>query len=185
MSIQAYLTSLKQSGIERKIPNITEANATFITDLIRKKKPKHLLEIGTANGYSTLCFAQVLEEAWIGDIVTIEHTPSAFEEAKEHFIACSLDSLITPLLWDALTVIPTLPENQFDFVFIDAMKKSYLDYFLLVQTKLLKPATIVIDDVKKFRHKMENLYTYLDEHNILYTLHEVDDDDATMVIAVE
>jgi predicted O-methyltransferase YrrM len=62
MSIQSYLASLKQSGIERKIPNITEANAIFITDLIRKKKPKHLLEIGTANGYSTLCFAQVLEE---------------------------------------------------------------------------------------------------------------------------
>lgn len=65
------------------------------------------------------------------------------------------------------------------------MKKSYLDYFLLAQTKLQKPATIVIDDVKKFRHKMENLYTYLDEHNIPYTLHEVDEDDATMVIAIE
>ncbi len=185
MSIIPYLAKLKQSGIERKIPNITEANAIFITDLIRKKKPKHLLEIGTANGYSTLCFAQVLEEIWIGDIVTIEHTPSAFEEAKEHFIACSLDSLITPLLWDALTIIPTLPESQFDFVFIDAMKKSYLDYFLLVQTKLHKPATIVIDDVKKFRHKMENLYTYLDEENIVYSLHEVDEDDATMVITIE
>ncbi len=62
MSIQSYLSSLKQSGIERKIPNISEANALFITSLIREKKPKHLLEIGTANGYSTLCFAQTLKE---------------------------------------------------------------------------------------------------------------------------
>lgn len=185
MSIQSYLSSLKQSGIERKIPNISEANALFITSLIREKKPKHLLEIGTANGYSTLCFAQTLKEIWEGDIVTIEHTPSAFEEAKTHFSACDMDSYIAPLLWDALTIIPTLPDRKYDFIFIDAMKKSYLDYFLLIQTKLQKPATIVIDDVKKFRHKMENLYTYLDEHSILHTLHEVDEDDATMVIVVE
>ncbi len=103
-------------------------------------------------------------------------------EACEHFHACWVESFITPLLWDALTLIPTLPDTYFDFVFIDAMKKSYLDYYLLIQPKLVSPAMIIVDDVKKFRYKMENFYNYLSEKKIEYTLYEVDDDDATMII---
>ena len=41
---------------------------------------------------------------------------------------------------------------------------------------------IIVDDVKKFRYKMENFYNYLSEKKIEYTLYEVDDDDATMII---
>jgi predicted O-methyltransferase YrrM len=62
MNISQYLKSLKSSSLERKIPNISESNAEFLKELIRARKPKHLLEIGTANGYSALQFSTVLEE---------------------------------------------------------------------------------------------------------------------------
>jgi predicted O-methyltransferase YrrM len=58
--IALTLRHLRQIGIDNKIPNITPENAEFLKKLIEEKDPKHLLEIGTANGYSTLHFASVL-----------------------------------------------------------------------------------------------------------------------------
>ena len=48
--LQQYLQKLKKSGIERKIPNISEENAHFIGKILCDKNPKNILEIGTANG---------------------------------------------------------------------------------------------------------------------------------------
>ena len=60
--LTTYLRNLKKIWLERNIPNISEENADFIKNLIREKNPKHILEIGTANGYSTLQFASILFE---------------------------------------------------------------------------------------------------------------------------
>ncbi len=57
MSITRYLQSLKRSGSVRNIPNISEENATFLQQIIRGHARTHILEIGTANGYSTLQLA--------------------------------------------------------------------------------------------------------------------------------
>lgn len=58
--LRPYLKKLKTSSLERRIPNISEQNSEFLKRLIQEKSPKHILEIGTANGYSTLCFAEAL-----------------------------------------------------------------------------------------------------------------------------
>ena len=81
-----YLTSLKQSSLERKIPNISESNAAFLKASLQEKNPKHILEIGTANGYSALQFASLS----IGDITTIEYAWNAHIEAVEHFKNCKI-----------------------------------------------------------------------------------------------
>ena len=59
-SLHAYLTELKRSSLARKIPNISQENAECIKNLIRERDAQHILEIGTANGYSTLQFASAL-----------------------------------------------------------------------------------------------------------------------------
>ena len=79
-------------------------------------------------------------------------------------------------------MIPTLAENYFDFVCIDAMKREYLDYLLLALPKMTRDALIVIDDVEKFRNKMENLYSWLSENHVPYTLEQTDIDDSIMII---
>ena len=89
---------------------------------------------------------------------------------------------ITSLFGDAKSILPTLPGDHFDFVFIDAMKREYLDYLLLSLPKMTRDALIVIDDVEKFRPKMENLYAFLDEKNIPYRLEKTDPDDSIMII---
>jgi predicted O-methyltransferase YrrM len=138
-----------------------------------------MLEIGTANGYSALQFSQVLEQDTT--ITTIEYAWNAHIEAVEHFKNCKVKNIYA--IWgDAKVVIPTLQNGYFDFLYIDAMKREYLDYLLLSLTKLTSDAVIVIDDVEKFRDKMQNLYLYLDENGINYTLEKTDADDSIMIL---
>lgn len=192
--LTTYLRNLKKIWLERKIPNITEENAEFIKALIRKQKPKHILEIGTANGYSTLQFASVfLEESLTSSyqgsnipsiknsITTIEYAYNAHIEAVEHFSNCKIKN-IHAIWWDAKQVLPTLREGYFDFVYIDAMKREYLDYLLLSLPLMTADALIVIDDVEKFRDKMENLYTWLSDYSIHYQIQKTDHDDSIMIV---
>lgn len=176
--LSTYLKKLKLSGLERKIPNISEENAEYIKWLIRERKPRHLLEIGTANGYSTLQFASVRES---GMITTIEYAASAHTEAVEHFANCKIKN-IHAIYGDAKNIIPTLADGYFDFLYIDAMKREYLDYLLLALPKLTSDALIVIDDVEKFRSKMENLYSWLDTNHVSYELAKTDADDSIMIV---
>jgi predicted O-methyltransferase YrrM len=174
-----YLKKLKIDSLERNIPNISEQNAEFLEKILREKHPKHILEIGTANGYSALRFSQCIDEE--STITTIEYAWNAHIEAVEHCKNCKAKN-IHAIWWDAKIVIPTLCDKYFDFVFIDAMKKEYLDYLILSLPKMTADALIVIDDVEKFQGKMQNLYTYLDENTIPYILEKTDSDDSIMII---
>jgi predicted O-methyltransferase YrrM len=99
----------------------------------------------------------------------------------EHFKNCKIHNIHA--IWgDAKNILPTLRENYFDFLYIDAMKKEYLDYLLLSIPKLTDDAYIIIDDVEKFRDKMKNLYDYLDGNSIKYTLVPTDADDSIMIL---
>ncbi len=62
------------------------------------------------------------------------------------------------------------------------MKKEYLQYLLLILPKMTKDAMIVIDDVVKFRDKMEDLYDFLDRNHIEYKICSTDPDDGIMII---
>jgi hypothetical protein len=75
-----------------------------------------------------------------------------------------------------------LVNGFFDFVFIDAMKREYLDDLLLILPKMTPDATIILDDVEKFAPKMNNLYEYLEEKHIPYHLEKTDEDDSIMII---
>lgn len=79
-------------------------------------------------------------------------------------------------------MIPTLADGYFDFIFIDAMKKEYLDYLLASLPKCTPDALIVIDDVEKFANKMENLYTWLGENHVPYQIAKTDEDDSIMIL---
>lgn len=62
------------------------------------------------------------------------------------------------------------------------MKREYLDYLLLSLDKMSPDALVIIDDVEKFRDKMENLYDWLAKNKIPYTLEKTDVDDSIMLI---
>ncbi len=177
--IALTLRNLKKIGLEREIPNISEENAEALKQIIREKNPKHLLEIGTANGYSALHFATVTPVD--SDITTIEQAWNMHIDAVTSFKNCKIKN-IHAIWWDAKSVIPGLADGFFDLVYIDAMKKEYLQYLLLILPKCTPSALIIIDDVEKFADKMQDLYLYLDRGHIPYQLEKTDIDDSIMIL---
>lgn len=178
----AYISSLKSKSLERKVPNISPEMGRYLYDMTRALTPQRVLEIGTANGYSTLWIASALSE-W-ASITTIEQSVPAHAEACEYFHECGFDDRIHARLWDALEVIPTLTET-YDLVFIDGYKRLTLDFFLAVIPHTHDRSVIIIDDVIKFRGKMESFFTFLNEKNIPHTILPIDPDDGCMMIVMD
>ncbi len=178
--ISLTLKNLKKIWLEREIPNISLENAEFLKQLIREKSPKHLLEIGTANGYSTLHFATAILPT--SDITTIEQAWNMHIDAVTNFKNCKIKN-IHVIWWDAKAIIPWLADSYYDFIYIDAMKKEYLQYLLLILPKMTPDAMIVIDDVVKFQDKMEDLYDFLDRNDIEYNICSTDPDDGIMILS--
>lgn len=114
---------------------------TFISQLIQ---PKYVLEIGTFTGYSALCLAEGLADG--GQLHTIEIRQEDADIALKNFMNAKKDHIITLHTGNAKEIIPTLP-YQWDLVFIDADKVSYIEYYELVLKQLSKKGVIIADNV--------------------------------------
>jgi caffeoyl-CoA O-methyltransferase len=113
----------------------------FISKIVR---PKKILEIGTFIGYSGLCLIEGLKEN--GILYTIEKNRNLKDVIEKNFSKTSKTTEL--LIGDAKKIIPKLElKEKFDLIFIDANKKSYLDYYNLVFDKLNEEGIIIIDNV--------------------------------------
>ena len=112
---------------------------SMISKLIR---PKHILELGTFTGYSTLCLAEGLQTD--GEIHTIDINEELEDFQRKYFDLSDYGQQIHQHIGNALDIIPTLKSN-FDLVFIDADKPNYSNYFNLIIDKL-NPGGIILSD---------------------------------------
>ncbi|MGZ8558543.1 MAG: O-methyltransferase [Chitinophagaceae bacterium] len=110
----------------------------------RMIKPQRILEIGTFTGYSALCLAKGLTAD--GQLHTIELRENDAATAKGFFNRSSYARQIILHTGNALTIIPALTEN-WDLVFIDADKVSYIDYFKLVLPQVKTNGFILADNI--------------------------------------
>lgn len=180
MSRKRFLQKLHIYGKEHNIPNITLENESFLRKTISENIYTNILEVWSANGYSTICFADEVEKN-NGKVTSIEFSQKAYEDAQENFELAGVSDLIDYYFGDARDIIPFL-EEKYDFIFIDGLKKASLQFYLCIKDKLLPWGTIIIDDVIKYRYKMENLYTYLENNKIAYKILKIDADDGIMII---
>ncbi len=116
----------------------------FLSFISKMIQPKYILEIGTFTGYSALCLAEGL--AADGQLHTIELRQEDAETALKKFKDAEKNNIITLHLGDAKKLIPALP-YQWDLVFIDADKVSYIEYYELVLNNLSKKGVIIADNV--------------------------------------
>ncbi len=107
-------------------------------------KPRIILEIGTYTGYSALCLAEGLAPE--GELHTLELNDELESFILKYFDRSRFKNQLQLHIGDALDIIPKIPDN-IDLVFIDADKKNYLDYYLLVFDKLKPGAVILVDNV--------------------------------------
>jgi predicted O-methyltransferase YrrM len=128
---QAFLE--KRRGTWRDL-NVPEVDGRTLHDLIVKNDFKHAVEIGTSTGHSSIWIARALAKTG-GRLITIEIDPRRHREALANFKEAGLSDYIDARLADAHTLVPQL-EGPIDFVFSDADKDWYKNYFVALWPKL-------------------------------------------------
>lgn len=137
------LQKLKLSARENHVPILQDDSMQVIKTILALRKPNKILEIGTAVGYSALCFSQYL----YGDaavIKTVELNSDTAAVAKQNIKDISDENNIEVSNMDAYEYMKTLNET-FDIVFIDAAKGQYMKY-LQEAYRLTKPGSVIIAD---------------------------------------
>ena len=136
------LEKIKQKALQEHIPIIMDDTLEVIEKYLKNQKPSRLLEIGTAVGYSAICFTEFLDENGIID--TIERDEQRVKEAEENIVKAEVKDKINIYAGDAVEVLPTLNE-KYDVVFIDAAKGKY-PFFLKEALRMIKPEGIIFAD---------------------------------------
>ncbi len=159
--LKDYLKTLRAYGLNNNIPNVTDEVGQFLNMLIQVKKPNNILEIGCANGYSTIWMAEAAEK--IGArIHTIDHSVPSFAEAKKNLDEIGFSGVVEFSFGDAEEVIIQMDDGlRFDFVFVDGEKASYLDFWHVIQSHLTSEAVIIFDDMMAFPEKTASFYDYI------------------------
>lgn len=136
------LEKIKQKALEEHIPIIMDDTLEVMEKYLTEMKPEKILEIGTAVGYSAMCFTKFLAEN--GSIDTIERDVERIKEAKENIKRVGVENKIHIFEGDAVEILPTLNE-KYDAVFIDAAKGKY-PFFLKEALRMVKPDGIIFAD---------------------------------------
>ena len=136
------LQKIKQKALEEHIPIIMDETLEVIEKYLEENKPKRILEIGTAVGYSAICFTQILDENGIID--TIERDAQRVKEARENIKKAEVEDKINIYEGDAVEILPTL-DNKYDVVFIDAAKGKY-PFFLKEALRMINKNGIIFAD---------------------------------------
>ena len=163
------LQKIKEKALEDHIPILMDETLDAIKKYLKNKSIKSILEIGTAVGYSTICFSELIEEN--GKIDTIEIDEQRYSIAKENFKKAEVENKINVYLGNAVDILPTL-NKKYDIIFIDAAKGKY-PIFLREAIRLSKPGTIILADNILYKgyvlgnynkHKQRTAVTHLREY---------------------
>lgn len=141
------LKEMHDFAIENKVPIIQKEGAKFLQFMITLKKPKKILELGTAIGYSSILMS--LASGNTNHITTIERDENMIKIAKENIEKYGLSEKIDVLQGDCLEILESL-DDQYDMIFMDAGKGHY-NHFLPHCLRLLKKDGIIVADNVLFR----------------------------------
>ena len=136
------LQIIKERALENHVPIIMDDTLEVVDKILKELRPKRILEVGTAVGYSAMCFSDYLQENGIID--TIERDEERIKEAKENIVKVGVEEKINILEGDAVEILPTLNE-KYDMVFIDAAKGKY-PFFLKEALRMLNDNGIILAD---------------------------------------
>ena len=140
--MEEKLNKIKEEALNEHIPIIMDDTLQEIEKRMNQNKPTKILEIGTAVGYSAICFSKFLSNQ--GFIDTIEKDEQRAKEAEENIKTMNLEGKINIYVGDAVEILPTLNQT-YDMIFIDAAKAKY-PIFLEESLRMLAPDGILFAD---------------------------------------
>jgi predicted O-methyltransferase YrrM len=155
---EKVLKEIERMTKNQFLPIVGPQKGQVLVEMIRRTKPKRVLEVGTLIGYSAVLMSKELgKEAYL---VTIEIHADEAKVARENIRKARVPAKIEVIAGDAIEIIPKLTD-KFDMVFIDANKSEYLKYLRLVEDKLHKGSVIVADNAGIFADEMGDYLDYV------------------------
>lgn len=145
------ISTIKQTARDFGVPIIRTQSHKLLEDEVKKTNPTHILEIGTAIGFSGI----TMLSASNADLITIEHKKDYIKQAKHNFKSNKLSKRVKILNGDCLVILANMVSSKkyneyFDFIFLDGPKAQY-DNMLELLMILLKPNGKFVADNVLFR----------------------------------
>ncbi|MFP7171241.1 O-methyltransferase [Terribacillus sp. 7520-G] len=138
------LTANRNAGLPQI--DVSPLQGKLLHLLAKIKGAKHILEIGTLGGYSTIWLTKALPVS--GKLYTLEANPDFAEVARSNIAKAGLQDKAEVVVGKAIDTLPVLYDKQknvFDFIFLDADKQSYPEY-LKWAVKLAAPGAVIVAD---------------------------------------
>jgi predicted O-methyltransferase YrrM len=138
-----HLMKMQEYALENDVPIMQDEGIAFLIMLLNVKKPKRILEIGSAIGFSSSVMA--LNSDAIID--TMERDSKMIAECKKNHEILGLTDRINLIEGDALVTIEEVKSNKYDFIFIDAAKAQYIKFFEMYSELLANDGVILSDNL--------------------------------------
>ena len=154
-SNSTFLQELEEEAIRDGVPIIRPSMQSLLKLVLQMKKPRNILEVGTATGFSALLMS---EQAGADcRITTIEKYEKRIPLAKQNFKKAGKEEQITLLEGEALDILKEL-QGSYDFIFMDAAKAQYLNFLPQVIRLLAEEGILVSDNVLQDGDIMESRF---------------------------
>ena len=138
------IEAIEQEALDTFVPIIRKETQSFLKVLLMMNKPKRILEVGTAVGFSAILMSEYMPQD--AHITTIENYEKRIPIARENFKRAGKEDKITLIQGDALEVMKEL-SGPYDFIFMDAAKGQYIHYMPEVLRLLSKGGVLMSDNV--------------------------------------
>ncbi|CAM3076822.1 O-methyltransferase [Staphylococcus argensis] len=138
------IESLRAYAEENRVPIVDKMSLEAIKQVLRIKQPHHILELGTAIGYSAMQFASVSPDI---HITTIERDTAMQEQASQNIEHFGYQQQITMIKGDAREQFETLKDMAFDIIFIDAAKAQTQRFFETYEPLLNLGGLVITDNI--------------------------------------
>lgn len=139
-----FLRMIAKEAAASFVPIIRKETGSLLKTLVEMKRPRRILEVGTATGYSALLMSEHMPEG--STITTIEKYEKRIPIARENFRRGGKEDVITLLPGDAAEILKSL-SGPYDFIFMDAAKGQYIHFFPEVLRLMPVGGVLVSDNV--------------------------------------
>lgn len=163
-----YEDDLFQAGLAAKVTLATSLETWAVApavgqklyELVLQYQPQQIVEVGTSLGYSTMWMAEAAR-SYGGKIITLEHESSKIAKTQKLFEDLELQETVTLVHTDAKEFLKNYTE-KIDFLFLDALKREYIEYLQLAEKNLAAGSLVLADDVITWRRKLDDFFNYLE-----------------------
>jgi predicted O-methyltransferase YrrM len=156
--VDTVLREIEAIGKRSFIPSIGPVKGRILAEMVKKTRPKRILEVGALYGYSAILMAKNSPPGV--EIISVEKSPEHVRITTKNIKRANMERSIRIVEGDGRTELRKLT-GGFDLVFLDAEKTQYLAYLKAVEKNLHKGSVIVADNVGIFKDQMRDYLDYV------------------------